>query len=201
MSTRIHIPAREGRAFRVRREQCFRVIDADGVQVADLFAFVDADVSEHLSAEHTRVAISRLFPVVGQSWVSNLRRPILTFVADDSPGIHDMLCAACSASRYALLSVEGPHASCEENLVRAMAELGHSAIEVPQPVNFFESNPVWPDGSLGVAPAPTRAGDSVTHRAELDVIVVVTACPQDLTDLCGGAPSSIDVELLDAPTA
>jgi len=199
VTARIPIPAREGRGFRVPRGARFRVIDVEGVQVADLFAFVASDVSEHLSAEHTRVAISRLFPTVGQSWFTNLRRPILTFVADDSPGVHDMLCAACSASRYASLGVGGPHASCEDNLRRAMAEVGHDAIEVPQPVNFFESNPISPDGSLGIAPAPTHAGDSVTLRAELESIVVVTACPQDVTDLCGGEPSAIEVELLDAP--
>ena len=106
----IHIPAREGRAFRVDAGSSFKVIDPEGRQVADLFCFVDGDVSEYLSAEHTRVAIDRLFPTVGQSFYTNLRRPILTLVADDSPGVHDMLCAACSPSRYQLLGVPGWHA-------------------------------------------------------------------------------------------
>ena len=194
--TTIHIPAREGRAFPVSAGQSFRVIDPEGAQVADLFAFVAADPSEWLSAEHTRVAIGRLFPRVGESWCTNLRRPVLTFIADDSPGVHDMLCAACSPSRYVLLGVEGHHASCEENLRGAMALLGHEGCSVPQPVNLFENNPILPDGTLGIERAPTSPGDSVTLRAELDVIVVVTACPQDVTDLCGGAPSAIDIELL-----
>ena len=194
-STTIHIPAREGRAFHVPAGSTFRVVDPEGAQVADLFAFCADDVSEYLSAEHTRVAISRLFPVVGETWCTNLRRPILELVADDSPGVHDMLCAACSPSRYALLGVEGWHASCEENLLLAMAALGHEEIEIPQPVNIFENNPVGTDGVLGIAPAPTAAGDSVTIRALLDAIVVVTACPQDVTDLCGGAPSPIDIVL------
>lgn len=191
----IHIPAREGRAFRCPAGSEFRVIDPEGQQVADLFAFVAGDVAEYLSAEHTRVAIGRLFPRVGESWVTNLRRPILTFLADASPGVHDMLCAACSPSRYALLGVDGWHASCEENLQLAMADLGHEAIEIPQPVNIFENNPILLDGSLGIEPAPTKPGDSVTLRAELDVIVVVTACPQDITDLCGGTPTAIDIDL------
>ncbi len=69
-------------------------------------------------------------------------------------------------------------------------------IEIPQPVNIFEANPILPNGDIGVETAPTKAGDSVTLRAELDTIVVVTACPQDLTPLCGGTPTSIDIELL-----
>jgi uncharacterized protein YcgI (DUF1989 family) len=192
----IHIPAREGRAFRVGAGESFRVIDPEGRQVADLFCFVEGDLSEYLSAEHTRVALGRLFPRVGEAFVTNLRRPILTFAADDSPGVHDMLCAACSPSRYALLGVAGWHASCEENLQRAMAELGHEDIEIPQPVNIFENNPILPDGTLGTEPAPTSPGDAVTLRAELGVIVVVTACPQDVTPLCGGTPTAIDIELL-----
>ncbi len=194
--TAIHIPAREGRAFRIRAGQEFRVIDPEGEQVADLFCFVDGDVSEYLSAEHTRVALGRLWPRIGESFVTNRRRlPVLTWIADDSPGVHDMLCAACSQERYALLGHVGHHASCEENLRLAMAALGHSQIDVPQPVNIFEANPIEADGTLGIEPAPTMPGDSVTLRAEMDVIVAVTACPQDITPLCGGTPTAIDVEL------
>jgi uncharacterized protein YcgI (DUF1989 family) len=197
MSTTIHIPAREGRAFRVARGQAFRVIDPEGQQVADLFCFVADDPREYLSAEHTRVATSSLFPTVGEPFVTNRRRPVLTITDDRSPGVHDMLCAACSPSRYVLLGVSGWHASCEENLQSAMRAVGVDPVEIPQPVNLFENNPVAANGTLGIEPAPTRPGDSVTLRAELDVIVCVTACPQDVTVLCGGTPTAIDIELLD----
>jgi hypothetical protein len=196
MAERIEIPAREGRAVRVRAGQSFRVVDLDGQQVADVFAFVDPDVAEYLSAEHTRVALGRLFPRAGEAFVTNRRRPILTFVADTSPGIHDMLCAACGPERYALLGHDGWHASCEENLLAAMHGLGFDDVEVPQPVNIFENNPILSDGTLGIEPAPSAAGDAVTFRAELDAIVVVSACPQDITTLNGGTPSRIGLELL-----
>jgi uncharacterized protein YcgI (DUF1989 family) len=76
-----------------------------------------------------------------------------------------------------------------------MASLGHEDVDIPQPVNIFENNPILADGVLGIEPAPTRPGDAVTIRALIDAIVVVTACPQDVTDLCGGAPSPIDIVL------
>ena len=167
--TMIHIPAREGRGFRVRAGQEFRVIDPEGEQVADLFCFLADDPTEFLSAEHTRVTIGRLWPHLGEAFTTNLRRPILTWVADDSPGVHDMLCAACSPSRYELLGAEGHHASCEENLQLAMSEFGHEDIEIPQPVNIFEANPILENGDIGIETAPTKAGDSVTLRAEMDV--------------------------------
>lgn len=75
--------------------------------------------------------------------------------------------------------------------------LGFPEIDVPQPVNLFESNAIGPDGSLGIEPAPSQAGDSVTLRAELDCIVCVTACPQDLTPPCGWAPTAVAAEITD----
>jgi uncharacterized protein len=195
--TLIDVPAREGRGVRVAAGQRFRVIDVEGGQVADTFAFRADDVSEYHSAEHTRAVVSRLFPRVGEQFVTNHRRPILTLVEDRSPGIHDMLCAACDPERYSGLGVEGWHASCQENLRRAMGELGVPEVEVPQPVNLFMNIPVREGGALGWEPAPTAAGDSVTLRAEMDCYVVVSACPQDIVPINDRNPTSIAIELLD----
>jgi uncharacterized protein len=194
---RIQVPAREGRAVTVDAGGAFRVIDVEGGQVADLFAFCVDDIAEYASAEHTRAYVNRLFPRVGGQFVTNRRRPILRFEDDRSPGAHDMLCAACDPTRFAGLGVEGWHASCEENLRTAMAELGFERVEVPQPINLFMNIPVAPDGSIGWEPATTKAGDAVTLRAELDCYVVVSACPQDIVPINGGNPTPIEVELLD----
>jgi hypothetical protein len=195
--TMIEVPAREGRGVRVAAGQSFRVIDVDGGQVADTFAFRADDVSEYHSAEHTRAFVSRLFPRPGEPFVTNHRRPILTLVDDTSPGIHDMLCAACDPERYTGLGVAGWHASCRENLEHAMAALGQPAVEIPQPINLFMNIPVRAEGELGWEPAPSRAGDAVTLRAEMDCFVVVSACPQDIVPINNGNPTPIAIELLD----
>lgn len=174
----------------------FRIVDVAGGQVADTFAFSAEDVSEYLSAEHTRVHVSRLMPRVGEHFVTNRRRPILAFEEDGSPGVHDMVCAACDPTRYAALGVEGWHASCQENLERAMRALGFDRVEIPQPVNFFMDIPIGRDGVLGWEPASTEAGDSVVLRAEMDAVVVVSACPQDLVPVNRGGPSALALELL-----
>lgn len=190
------VPAREGRALRVPAGGLVRVTDVEGRQVADLFAFCADDPSEYASAEHTRAYVDRLFPRVGEPFVTNRRRPILALERDDSPGVHDMLCAACDPARFEGLGVAGWHASCEENLRRVMAALGAERVEVPQPINLFMNIPVHADGSLGWEPAPTAAGDSVTLRAALDTIVVVSACPQDIVPINDRNPTSIALELL-----
>ena len=194
-SETIRIPAREGRGITVRAGDRVRVIDPEGGQVADVFAFAVNDPSEYHSAEHTRVHVGRLFPLVGESFVTNRRRPILTLEADDSPGIHDMLFAACDPTRYQGLGVDGWHASCQENLLDAMRQLGLERVEVPQPINLFMNIPVGADAVLGVLPAQTRPGDSITLRAEIECYVVVSACPQDLVQINAGKPGPIDVEI------
>ncbi len=107
MAQYIHIPAREGRGVQVAAGTRFRVIDLQGGQVGDLFAFCADDPAEFASAEHIRVYVNRLFPRPGEYFVTNKRRPILFFEADNSPGVHDLLCAACDPSRYQGLGVEG----------------------------------------------------------------------------------------------
>jgi uncharacterized protein len=194
-TTTITVPAREGRAVELARGDRVRVIDPNGGQVADVFAFCADNLREYHSAEHTRVYVGRLFPHVGEQFVTNRRRPILTLEADDSPGVHDMLCAACDPSRFELLGAQGWHASCQENLQNAMGALGHQGIEIPQPINLFMNIPVGLDATIGFEPAPTKAGDSATLRAELDIVVAVSACPQDMIPINSNNPTEIVLEV------
>ncbi len=178
----------------------FRLIDVDGGQVADLFAFVDAPagdgadaaaLSEWMSAEHTRPGIKRLFPRPGDVALTNRRRPILRLEDDASPGWHDTLYAACDPARYALLGHGGPHRSCATNLVEALRDVGRELPGmpepiVPQPFNVFMHVEVGPEGVLQLHPATSRAGDSLTFRALTNCIVAVSSCPMDLVDISTG---------------
>jgi uncharacterized protein len=193
---RIEVPAREGRGVRLAAGRSFRVVDVEGRQCVDLFAYRVDDVSEYHSAEHTRVHVSRLFPRPGEQFVTNKRRPILFFEEDATPGLHDMLIAACDPTRYAGLGVDGWHASCQENLERAMADLGHERVEIPQPINLFTNIPVSGDGTMGWESAQTRPGDYVQLRAEVDCFVVASSCPQDLLPINDENPTRVALELL-----
>ncbi len=193
---RIEVPGAGGGAVRVRAGELVRVVDVDGGQVGDVFAFPADVLGESHSAAHTRTHTRRLFPAVGEQFVSDRRRPILTLVADTSPGVHDMLIAACDPQRYALLGVPD-HRSCATTLREALAAVGHPyAGPTPQPINVFMRIPVGDDGSLSWLPAVTAAGDAITFRAELDAVVVVSSCPQDVVGINRGAPSPLAVEVL-----
>jgi uncharacterized protein YcgI (DUF1989 family) len=107
-----------------------------------------------------------------------------------------MLIAACDPQRYAQLGAPG-HRSCSANMWEALAAVGHPySGPTPQPINVFMQIPVGADGTLSWLPAPTAAGDAITFRAELDAVVVVSSCPQDLVGINRGAPSPLAVEVL-----
>jgi uncharacterized protein YcgI (DUF1989 family) len=197
IGTSIHVPARQGRAVSVPQGTAVRIIDLEGHQVADVFAFNADDVGEYHSAMHTRAAVSRLFPQTGEAFMTNRRRPIMTLERDDTPAVHDMLIAPCDPERYAELGVNGWHPSCRENLERAMRDLGHDRICHPASINLFMNIPVGSAGELGWDPAPTAPGDSITLRAETDSIIVVSACPQDIIPINDRDPTPIGIELLD----
>jgi uncharacterized protein len=196
LTRRVDVPAASGRAVRVQAGELVRIVDVAGGQVGDVFTFTTDSADEHHSAAHTRAHVRRLFPAVGQQFVTDRRRPILTLVADTSPGDHDMLIAACDPQRYAQLGVPG-HRSCAVNLREALAAIEHPYTgPTPQPINVFMRIPAGTDGSLTWLPAPTAAGDAITFRAELDAVVVVSSCPMDLVGINRGAPSPLAVEVL-----
>lgn len=191
----ILIPARTGAGFRLGAGELVQVLDVSGQQCADFFAFSAADPREHLSAEHTRVAVDQLFPQVGQSFFSNLRRPMLQFEEDRSPGVHDMLFAACDPARYAHYGVPS-HASCAENLRTALRKLEVELCHVPQPVNFFMNVAVRLDGRCEFGPPPTNPGDFVLLKAFLDCLVVISACPQEWNPAANYHPSDLLARVL-----
>jgi len=187
------IPARQGRAVRVARGAAVDVINTHGTQVVDFWALRWPNTSEHLSMEHTRIAIGRLMPRVGDALVSNARRPMLTVVADTSPGVHDTLMASCDAERYRQLGFEGRHDSCRGNFEAALRDIGIAPPSLPSPLNLFMNVPWSPDGSLRFEPPVSRPGDLVRFRAEADLVVIMSACPQDLTPVNGAAQRPADV--------
>jgi uncharacterized protein YcgI (DUF1989 family) len=195
MTESVLVPAAEGRAILVREGHHVRVVDVDGGQVGDLFAFAAGDAGEYASAGHTRVAIRKLFPRPGDPVLTNRRRPILSVVADTSPGRHDMLYAACDPARYALLGAEPSHRSCVENLRQAMHEHGFGRPVVPQPLNVFMDVRVEEDGALTSHPADTKPGDYIAFQAFMDCLVVLSSCPMDIVQISTGGITPLELQV------
>lgn len=181
----IVIPARSGKAAFVHVGQYIKVINTHGQQVVDTWAFNAQDTTEFMSMEHSRQRMLTIFPTVGITLITNKRCPILTFAEDTSGGIHDTLIAACDRYRYQLLGCSNHHDNCTDNLAIALRELGLAPPETPCPLNLFMNIPIRQDGSLSIQPPISKAGSYVTLRAEMDLVIVFSACPQDLVPVNG----------------
>jgi uncharacterized protein len=181
------IPARRGVADRVHKGQVLTVINTHGNQVVDTWAFRAGDMAEFMSMEHSRGAMLRVNPRPGDTLRSNRRQPMLTVVQDTSGGVHDTLIAACDRYRYEQLGHVGHHDNCTDNLAAALAAFGLAAPETPSPLNLFMNIPIDGEGALSFEAPVSRPGSSISLRAEMDLIVAFSACPQDLVPVNGAA--------------
>lgn len=179
------IPARRGKAARVKQGQVVRVINTHGEQVVDTWAFSAADLGEFMSMEHSRAHILRIIPQVGDTMLTNQRRPILTLVEDTAGGVHDTIIAACDRYRFELLGCAGYHDNCTDNLHAAMGELDLKAPETPSPLNLFMNIPVQADRTLSFEAPVSTPGSHVALRAEMDLVIAFSACPQDVLPING----------------
>ena len=185
------IPARHAVALRVKAGQSLQVVNTHGTQVVDTWAFVDA--TEWMSMEHSRLHMGRVNPVVGDTFVTTRRRPALTLTEDTSGGVHDTLLAACDRYRYELLGARGPHENCTDNL---HAALDFTVPCTPSPLNLFENARPAPDGTIAIAAPVAAPGSHVTLRAELDLTIVLSACPQDMAETNGPGPTDAEYRLV-----
>lgn len=198
-SSTFEVSARSYAAFTAKSGQSIRFTDLEGAQPIDFWAFNQDNIYEFLSCEHTKPAIERVYPGLGESAYTNHRRPIVTLIEDNSPGQHDMQFAACDVYRYRQLGwdevKDGYHANCQDNLHRGLADLELELPFTPQPWNLFTNFFLHPDGQFEIRPPATSPGDNMTLRLEMNAYIVISACPQDMNDTCGGNPTGIRAEL------
>jgi uncharacterized protein YcgI (DUF1989 family) len=137
--------------------------------------------------EASRAFFMKLTASVGDSFVTNRRRAILTLVQDTSQCAHDTLIAACDRERYGLLGVNGYHDNCRDNLHASLAELGITIPATPASLNLFMNIPWTADGRLAWGEPVSSPGDYVVLRAEMDLVIAFSACPQDILPINGRA--------------
>ena len=166
---------------RVETGQAFRIVDLCGNQAVDTFFYNADDTSERYSATDTILEQKNIYLTTGSRLLSNLARPMLT-ITEDTCGRHDTLGGACSTEsntvRYAL-EKHYMHA-CRQSFVRAIAHsgLGLSKRDIGSNINFFMNVPVTPEGALTFADGISEAGKYVEMRADMNVLVLISNCPQ-----------------------
>lgn len=191
-TTMRRIAARHGTAFRLTAGQAVKLVNTHGTQVVDCWAWNAYDLGERMSMEASRVWTQHLNPRIGDTFVTDQRRPILTLVEDTSPGVHDTFMAACDRRRYELLGVKEYHRNCRDNAAAAMQEMGVTLPGVTlASFNIFMNIAVQSNGiDLHTQPTVSRPGDYVVLRADMDCFVAFSACPQDIVPIQGQADNT-----------
>jgi uncharacterized protein YcgI (DUF1989 family) len=188
------VPATQGLSVFLREGEVLTVVNTHGSQVVDTWAFNSIDPREFMSMEHSRASMLRVTPGVGDALVTNRRRPILRVVEDTSGGVHDTLIAACDRHRYLELGADAGHANCSDNLARALHELGWGGVDTPCPLNLFMNVNIEGGRVEFLAPV-SKPGQSVSMRAEMDQLVVMSACPQDITPVNALRPTDVHFQV------
>jgi len=175
------VAAGESWVGNILRGQVLRIVDLEGNQAVDTLFYNAHESDEHYSAVDTIRGQGNIYLTTGTKLRSNLGATLLTII-EDTCGRHDTLGGACSAEsntvRYAL---EARHMhSCRDSFLLALARRGHDLgkRDLPSNINFFMNVPVTSDGKLSFADGLSAPGRYVELRADMDVLVLISNCPQ-----------------------
>ncbi|HTR18147.1 MAG TPA: urea amidolyase associated protein UAAP2 [Acetobacteraceae bacterium] len=193
------VPARAPWSVTLKRGQILRIIDLEGQQAVDALFYRADHTDERYSAQDTLLAQGSAYVGLGTKLLSNEGNILLTVVGDTC-GRHDTSAGACSCEANTVRF--GHHTrymhACRENFLLEIGKYGMGKRDLVSNVNFFMNVPILPDGELAIVDGLSEPGGYVDLRAEMDVIVVLSNCPQVNNPCNGFNPTPIRVLVWDA---
>lgn len=190
------LPARGGMAFPMRAGQVCRIVDLEGQQVADFICFNLNDYVDKLSPENTQLLNGTLFLTKGHHLYSTKATQLMTITADTC-GTHDIISGSCSeytnAFRYGVRGTP----NCRNNFEQALRAYGIPLAEIPYSFNVFMNTPVAADGRTGIQEPKSKPGDYCDLRANIDLLIAVSNCPQERNPCNAFKPTPLQVVVYD----
>lgn len=191
------LPPQTGAGLRLRAGDRLLITDPNGGQVSDLFCVAGDGGGDWLSSGRSIDYGNTIYFSTGDTLYSSLSRPMLT-IEEDTCGRHDFLLTPCSQATFDLLYPDlngASHPSCYDNLVAALGPFGVAPSTIGTTFNIFMN--VWfePDGAMHIDPPISQPGDRIVLRAEMDLLVGVTACSAEKSN--GGVCKPIDIEVIE----
>lgn len=180
------VPARAPWLHHMKAGQTLRIVDMEGNQAVDFLLYSTADDTERYSAQDTVAAQGNIFLREGSVIRSNEGNPMMTLLGT-AVDYHDTIGGACSCESNTLRyghHTKSQHA-CVDNFLEANLSEGRNKRDMVSNINFFMNVPVMQDGTLGIVDGISAPGLWVDLRAEMDVTVVVSNCPQ-INNPCNG---------------
>ncbi|MCU1503762.1 MAG: urea carboxylase-associated family protein [Ilumatobacteraceae bacterium] len=193
------IPARAPWSHVVGRGQTLRIIDLRGNQAVDCLLYNADDLGERYSAPDTIVAQRNIFLVAGTQLMSNEGAAMMTITATTC-AYHDTIGGACSRESNTLRYGHhtGHQHACVDNFLDEGMRRGLTKRDLVPNINWFMNVPVDADGTLGIVDGISDPGVSVDVRAAMDVLVLISNCPQINNPCNGFDPTPVRVVVLDA---
>jgi uncharacterized protein len=180
------VPAQAPWSGVVKRGEKIRIIDLEGQQAVDTLFYSAADYGERYSSQDTVRRQGAAYVTTGTAVISNEGNVMLTVTAD-SCGRHDTSAGACSCESNTVRFGHGTkylHA-CRENFILEVGRHGMTKRDIVPNINFFMNVPIEPSGDLAIVDGVSKPGDYVELRAEMDVLCVISNCPQ-INNPCNG---------------
>jgi uncharacterized protein len=180
------VPARAPWDHLVREGETLRIVDLEGNQAADFLMYAAHDDSERYSAQDTIAAQANIFLRTGSILLSNEARPMAEITAT-TVAFHDTIGGACSCESNTLRyghHTKAQHA-CVENFLTSNARFGRGKRDIVSNINWFMNVPVEADGTLGIVDGISAPGLYVDLRMRMDVVAVISNCPQ-INNPCNG---------------
>jgi aminomethyltransferase len=187
----------DARAFAMSAGEVLEIEDLQGCQVSDLLAFRADSPGVGISTAVTRALCDGLFPRPGQG-LHDPEGELLMTLVEDTVGRHDTFGIACNRESYAALGFPD-HPNCTDNFNRELAAFGYAPRRFYEPVNWFYNTRIGADGRIvEILPSLSKPGDHVRLRAERDLVVAASACPDDVTPTNGFRPTDVMVRVFAA---
>jgi len=188
------IPAEKPWSGLVKKGQKIRIIDAYGQQAIDTIFYNAEDFGERYSSQDTMRAQGAAYITTGTKVMSSEGRVMLTVTADTS-GRHDTSAGCCSCESNTVRfghETRYLHA-CRENFILELSKHGMGKRDIVPNINFFMNVPISPNGSMTIDDGISSPGDHVEMVAEMDVLCVISNCPQVNNPCNGFDPTPIRV--------
>lgn len=190
------IPKCEGRSFTVRKGQVLRVIEVDGPQAADMIAFNLHDFRESISAWLTR-HLSGNFTKAEKIYSRLPAGNVMFTVLTDIPGVFWLSGGRCNRLTYEhIQGGVGHHGNCQDILMECIRPYGLTEYDIHEVLNIFMNAAFHEDGSYELNPSQVKKGDYVELLAEMDLLIAISACPDELSAYNEYNPKPLKIQIL-----
>lgn len=185
MSKIYTIEKQSGKAFYLEEGEILTVIDPEGMQVSDMVLFNSNDLNEKLSSGKSLDFEESILLSTGNFLWSNRSKKMMEII-EDTNGRNDFLLAPCSKETFEIMyNYSGEHPSCLNNLSKNLEPMGIKQDDIPTAFNIFMNVQFDEKGKISVLPPTSKAGDYIKFRAQMDLLVCLTACSAE--DSNGGS--------------